>query len=322
METQSILARRISLCQNIWTTSYQTITLFDALNAIRTNVYKTRIDIIRDLYGKRDDVKYRAKKKQLPAYLFTGVPFDSRHKFDVCGYTSLLIIDVDHLDNANAIKTILKSDPFIISIWESPSGHGLKLLFYLEYTYESDMADSWIIHEHCAFPQVCDYISERYNICVDRTGGDITRLCFVSSDPDIHLKREFKPFQVSVTLNKNQIKHIRKKYLNGSNNVRRNITNLKNLSDLIISSSYGEPIAENYIKEINKNFSQIYLSITRVDYELTEQMIISLSELLEKLNNVELQEVYVMGYRKRLTEICKFIHYLKVIQRTNITPTS
>lgn len=233
METQSILKRRISICQNIRAKSYRTITLFDALKEIRTKVYMKRIDIIRELYEKGNLAEYRAKKKQLPAYLFTGILFDTRYKFDVCGYTSLLIIDVDHLDDTEMTKAILKSDPHIISIWKSPSGHGLKLLFYIDYDIEIDNKDVWIVHERCAFPQVSNYISEHYNICVDKTGGDISRLCFVSADPEIHLKREFKPFQVSVDLNKNQIKHIRNKYLYGNKNVRRSVLNMKRLSKFL-----------------------------------------------------------------------------------------
>lgn len=317
METLSILSRRISICRNCHSNSYNTITLFDALNAIRTNVYKTSIDTIRNLYEQKNYAGCRAKKKRLPAYLFTGILFDTRHKFDVSGYTFLLIIDIDNLDDVEATKTTLKTDPHIISIWKSPSGHGLKLLFYLEYDIEND-TDLWIIHEHCAFPQVCNYIFERYNISADKTGGDITRLCFVSSDPEIHLKREFSPFQVSVTLNRNQINHIRNKYLNGSKHIKQRVTKMKNLSTLTFPTSPFEPVDEHNLSKINNLLFQIRLSITRVNYELTDQLINSLRDILDNLNNTNSHEQPMIKYHKHLTEICEFTDYLKTSQQTLI----
>lgn len=49
MNTLTILNKRISFCPNIRTKSYQPITLFDALNSIRTNVYGEQIKNIRKL---------------------------------------------------------------------------------------------------------------------------------------------------------------------------------------------------------------------------------------------------------------------------------
>ena len=48
MNTLTILNKRISFCPNIRTKSYQPITLFDALNSIRTNVYGEQIKNIRN----------------------------------------------------------------------------------------------------------------------------------------------------------------------------------------------------------------------------------------------------------------------------------
>lgn len=71
MDTRDILTKRISLCLNIHAKSYKTITLFDALNAIRTEVYKKQIENIRELYSNGNIASYRAKKKTIAClYLF------------------------------------------------------------------------------------------------------------------------------------------------------------------------------------------------------------------------------------------------------------
>lgn len=49
METQAILNKRISFCPNVLAKSYKSITLFEALNSIRTRIYEKRISNIRRL---------------------------------------------------------------------------------------------------------------------------------------------------------------------------------------------------------------------------------------------------------------------------------
>lgn len=232
MDTRDILTKRISFCLNIRSRSYKTITLFDALNTIRTQVYEKQIENIRALYSKGNYAPYRAKKKQLPAFVFSGILFDSRHKFDISCYTSLLIIDIDNLDDIEDTIYVLKSDIHIVSVWRSPSGNGIKALLYLEYTGHIENENIWIVHEHCAFPQVSNYLAEKYNIHIDKTGADITRMCFVSSDYQIHLKREFEPFPITPNLNKKQIWKIRAKYYYGRKAIRKAITELKQIAKL------------------------------------------------------------------------------------------
>lgn len=133
MNTLTILNKRISFCPNIRTKSYQTITLFEALNSIRTNVYDEQIKKIRRLLHNGSVQSYKSKKKQLPSYIFSGIAYGDRHKFDISGYTSLMVVDIDKLENPELTKTQLKLDQYVICVWTSPSGYGLKALFYLDY---------------------------------------------------------------------------------------------------------------------------------------------------------------------------------------------
>ena len=148
MNTIDILNKHIALCLNIRAKSYHTITLFDALNSIRTGKYRTQIENIRRLYhlGKSAIAGYKSKKKQLPSFIFSGTLFDTRFKFDICGYTSLMIVDIDKLESVESIKDKLKNDSHIISTWLSPSGNGLKALLYLEYDKDYPYANTSTVY--------------------------------------------------------------------------------------------------------------------------------------------------------------------------------
>ncbi|MDE7443232.1 MAG: hypothetical protein K2M65_03625 [Muribaculaceae bacterium] len=222
MNTIDIINSRISLCLDVRVRSYQIITVFEALNAIRIGRYKTEIDNIRCQYGlgKSAITAYRSKKKKLPAVLFSGIIFDSGFKFDIYGYTSMLVVDIDKLESIDATKESLKNDQHIIATWLSPSGNGLKALFYLEYDKPFSKANTWLYHEYCAFPQIENYLRRTHNISIDNTGADITRLCFVSYDPEIHLKRDFEPFVVSCNLSNTQIHKLKWRYYNSRKGIR------------------------------------------------------------------------------------------------------
>lgn len=227
------MGKRISFCSNIRTKSYRSITLFEALNSIRTNIYGKQIEDIRRRLANGNIQSYCAKKKQLPAHIFTGIAYGNRYKFDISGYTSLMVVDIDRLEDIVATKEQLIYDKYVISVWESPSGKGLKALFYVEYTGAVNPNDIWIMHEYCAFPQIASYLSTEYGIKIDQTGADINRLCFVSSDPDIHLKKEFEPFPVRISINKTQIWNIRANYYYRNKQIRSCVTEMKRISRLL-----------------------------------------------------------------------------------------
>ena len=237
MDTRLILNRKISFCSNIRTKKYRSITLFEALNSIRTNVYYTQIKNIRKFLSTGNIKSYRAKKKQLPALIFAGIAYGNRYKFDLSGYTHLLIIDIDKLENPELIKSLLVSEVHVLAVWASPSGNGLKALFYIEFEGITRPEDIWILHEYCAFPQISNYLSEKYDIQIDQSGADITRLCFVSADSNIHLKKEFEPYRVHTTLTNNQIRRIRAQYYNSSTDIRKSVAEMKRISKLLNSET-------------------------------------------------------------------------------------
>lgn len=333
METQTILNKRISFCPNVQAKSYKSISLFEALNSIRTGNYEKQIGYIRRLLINNSIQSYKAKKKQLPAYIFSGIAFGNRYKFDISGYTSLIVVDIDKLENIELVKSQLKSDCHIISVWMSPSGNGLKALFYVEYASQIKEENIWVLHEHCAFPQIENYLLTKYSIQVDRTGADITRLCFVSSDSDIHLKREFEPFTVDITLTSKQIWNIKRKYYYGRKNVRNAVIAMTELSNRRLNSfdtndgntsqilfhpySTNELRIPDMCNKLHHVYSRICIFINCVNYKAAERLIETAEELITALNEMSKEDdsanIQIKLLTERFLEIGKFLNFLKSI---------
>ena len=87
------------------------------------------------------------------------------------------------------------------------------------------------------FHKLVTIFRDKYDIQIYQSGADIARLCFVSADSNIHLKKEFEPFKVHTTLNKKQVWKIRAQYYYGSKDIRKRIAEMKRISKLMNSET-------------------------------------------------------------------------------------
>lgn len=118
-------------------------------------------------------------KKALPGATFSGT-FDERNDKRLVSYSGIVVLDIDEKDYQKVMlaKVELAQDDWVYAFFESPS-RGLKILIKV-----SSGADC---HKDTAFPQVKQYIEDNYGLEVDNSGKNISRLCFVSADPDLHI---------------------------------------------------------------------------------------------------------------------------------------
>ncbi len=175
-----ILDREISFYQSITSVGFKNISIKNALDAIKSGQYKTTITAIRNylLIGKTDDA--RAAKINLPAFTFCGTFKGNRQAKNIDAYSGLIIFDIDKLESVVLAKLIadLQSDPIIFSYWLSPSGSGLKILI---------AADCVQTNYKYYFQGLKNYFEKTYNISIDSSGSDLSRLCFVSYDDNLFL---------------------------------------------------------------------------------------------------------------------------------------
>ncbi|MFI5201061.1 MAG: BT4734/BF3469 family protein [Candidatus Kapaibacterium sp.] len=180
----------VSKFPDTWGASPATVTVRDELLSIQAGTYKSKIEKARSLHKAGDSASYDSIKKTLPAVTWSGL-FSARLDSSLIHYSQLLIMDLDHLDDVALPKTksLLREDEYVVSVWLSPSGSGLKFLVRTAVTQE--------LHKPVYYAFV-DYLKSRYGINVDVSGSNVGRLCYASYDPELEFKENSRIFELSL----------------------------------------------------------------------------------------------------------------------------
>lgn len=198
-ETTDILNLKVSFQENTWTNvSAIEPTIKSVLEDIQSDKYKQQVTDLRTNlnYGNTD--YYNHNKKRLPSVTFSATFNTSRTKENVKHYNCLIVIDIDKLDEDQIVKCydILLKDEFVFSFWRSPSNNGFKGLVQLEFADIAKEIDLDTKHKS-AFKKLSTYFQNTYDIELDKSGSDISRLCFLSYDTQLVKKEKFNKFQVN-----------------------------------------------------------------------------------------------------------------------------
>lgn len=146
------------------------------LSAIKNGKWKERIEYFRTL---KDKVEIKKYKESLPCVTFPGV-FETKREDAFCvHYNQLMIVDIDKIGETRlkSLKSELKTNIHVYAFFESPS-RGLKILVPVD----ADLSK----HNTDTFYCVEQMFMDMYNIKIDKTGKNVSRLCFVSHDPELY----------------------------------------------------------------------------------------------------------------------------------------
>jgi hypothetical protein len=118
-------------------------------------------------------------KKKLPGVMWSG-QFLNRKKpvaEKLLKHSGLLCADLDDLgERLLDTRTKLVTSPHLLALFRSPTGIGLKAIFCVP-------ADP---KKHAAgFRAIEEYVHKLTGINIDEACKDVSRLCFVSFDPDL-----------------------------------------------------------------------------------------------------------------------------------------
>lgn len=190
-----LLKRKVSYQENTWSEIAFDTTIESILLDIKSHKHKIQVENLRTQLRKGNKDYYDSNKKRLPAVTFSATFKINRSGENLQTYNPLIVIDIDKLDESQLQKTFdqLKDDDYVISFWRSPSNNGFKGLICIDYQLESREIDIDILHKS-AFAKLSIYFLNKYNIELDKSGNDITRLCFLSYDEDLILKPELNRF--------------------------------------------------------------------------------------------------------------------------------
>jgi hypothetical protein len=161
--------------------------LLTILDEIKTGKYKPGIVYLRKSLAENKTEAYNKAKKSLPAFTPSAKFVGGRKLEFLAEYSKCIILDIDKLnenDLQNATHLANQSE-FTFASFISPSGNGLKILVKIS----SDKAN----HKE-AFLLVQAHYESILKLEIDKSGKDVTRLCFYSFDENLYLNENASVF--------------------------------------------------------------------------------------------------------------------------------
>jgi Virulence-associated protein E/VirE N-terminal domain/Domain of unknonw function from B. Theta Gene description (DUF3874) len=165
-------------------------TIATILEEIKTGKYKPGIIYLRKSLAENKTEAYNKAKKSLPAFTPSGKFVGGRKLEFLANYSSCIILDIDKLSAADLqnAKHLANQSEFTFASFISPSGNGLKILVKIN----SDKAN----HKE-AFLLVQAHYESILKLEIDKSGKDLTRLCFYSYDENLYYNENAKIFSVT-----------------------------------------------------------------------------------------------------------------------------
>ena len=173
------------------------------LDEIKTGKYKHAIVYLRKSLSENKMEAYEKAKKSLPAFTPSGKFIGGRKMNFLVEYSNCIILDIDKLNTEELVKVnhLARQSEFTYACFISPSGNGLKILVKVSSTKAE--------HKE-TFLAIQDNYEKLLNLEIDKSGKDITRLCFYSWDENLFINDNATTFvtlsAVEVPLNTNNSK--------------------------------------------------------------------------------------------------------------------
>ena len=157
------------------------------LDEIKTGKYKHAIVYLRKSLSENKMEAYEKAKKSLPAFTPSGKFIGGRKMEFLVDYSNCIILDIDKLqsDELAKVNHLSRQCEFTYACFISPSGNGLKILVKVSSTKNE--------HKE-TFLAIQDHYEKLLNLEIDKSGKDITRLCFYSWDENLFINENAKTF--------------------------------------------------------------------------------------------------------------------------------
>jgi hypothetical protein len=147
------------------------------LNRIRDGASK---ELVKKIRAEKRKTERNDLKKNLPSICFSGI-FNKRKDNDIQEHSGLICLDFDGYDKQKdllADKKVLSENKYSYSVFISPSGLGLKVLVKIPADIDNHKNFFNSLEKH--------YNNPRF----DTTSKNISRVCYESHDPLIHINEE------------------------------------------------------------------------------------------------------------------------------------
>ena len=127
------------------------------------------------------------KVKLLPVFCFSGT-FSERNDTGLISFNPIICLDLDNVNDLNAERERLKKLPYVLSIFTSPTGTGLKVLVF------HDLEDP--NHHKALYGELGNAmgLNGRTDLKFDLSCSNVSRACFISADPKLWLNKYVEPY--------------------------------------------------------------------------------------------------------------------------------
>jgi hypothetical protein len=161
------------------------------LDEIRTGKYKPGIIYLRKSLAEKKEEAYNKAKKSLPAFTPSGKFIGGRKLEFLADYSSCIILDIDKLTSSELqnAKNLAAQSEFTYACFISPSGNGLKILVKID-TSKTEHKETFL--------KVQAHYETILKLEIDKSGKDVTRLCFYSWDENLYLNENASVFASEV----------------------------------------------------------------------------------------------------------------------------
>ena len=179
------MTHNISIYKTAEDSSGEIIALSDVLIGIRDGSWIEAVERVRKATG----VDYDEAKKALHGVTFSG-SFTRRSKDPECmvTYSGVVCMDFDNLEDPVKTKAVLTASPFVSCCFISPGAKGLKVLVQV---------NSLSNYHSFAWQRLYWYFFNNFSLKADPSGKDVSRLCFVSYDPQMYFTGDAKTFEIT-----------------------------------------------------------------------------------------------------------------------------
>lgn len=156
---------------------------------IKNGTYRNAITYLRKSLAEDKKEAAEKVKKALPAFTPSATFKGGRKMEFLTNYNALVVLDIDKISKEKLAesKETIKQNPFVFAAFTSPSGNGLKIFVKVD-------ADKTQHKE--SFLKLQEYFEELLKLEIDKSGKDITRLCFFSFDPEIFVNETSTVFSL------------------------------------------------------------------------------------------------------------------------------
>ena len=178
----------VSVYQNFGT-KLEDRNLVDVLQEIKSEKYQSEINSIRYAIHKGEDKTADKIKSELIGFTMSGTFGTSRTKANLHSYSQTIGLDFDHIPHTelDTLVKLINECKYTFASFISPSGEGIKVFIKI---------NSNATQHTMAYNQVATYYKTISGYDFDPKCKDIPRLCFVSSDPELHLNKNATIFEV------------------------------------------------------------------------------------------------------------------------------